>query len=400
MFLRVIGGILALFALGTIPLGIHTVSEGASVLLIKQAFRSTPPRLPLRACRSVLARRSLAEPSNHARFQPESALPRLVRAACCLPVSVVLDAEVALYHLRMEQVQVTIQTDSVRNIPCGTSGGVLLSFDRVEVVNRLRKEHVLETVRNYTVHYDRPIIFDRVHHELNQFCSSHSLREVYITKFDTLDEALQAALQQGASEWAPGVEIISVRVTKPRIPAQIKENFERMEAEKTQLLIATEVQRVREMEAQTEKLLATLSAQKDANVSRVHMLRKLEEKEAGRKMADISNAMHVDRERALADAEHYKSMKEAEANAKRLTPAFLEFTKIRSVANVSKVFFGPSIPDMYVEQSSPSPPLAQAQAQHNAAPRHGSVHQGGAAPARNRAAGVYEVGADGEVDLS
>lgn len=32
MFLRVIGGILALFALGTIPLGIHTVSEGASVL--------------------------------------------------------------------------------------------------------------------------------------------------------------------------------------------------------------------------------------------------------------------------------------------------------------------------------------------------------------------------------
>ena len=37
-----------------------------------------------------------------------------------------------------EQVQVTIQTDHVSQIPCGTSGGVVITFGRVEVVNRLR----------------------------------------------------------------------------------------------------------------------------------------------------------------------------------------------------------------------------------------------------------------------
>ncbi len=33
--------------------------------------------------------------------------------------------------------QVTLQTDEVKNVPCGTSGGVMIYFDRVEVVNIL-----------------------------------------------------------------------------------------------------------------------------------------------------------------------------------------------------------------------------------------------------------------------
>ena len=31
-------------------------------------------------------------------------------------------------------------------------------------------------------------------HEINQFCSSHTLQEVYITKFDQLDEALKSVI--------------------------------------------------------------------------------------------------------------------------------------------------------------------------------------------------------------
>ena len=33
--------------------------------------------------------------------------------------------------------QVTLQSDEVKNVPCGTSGGVMIYFDRVEVVNIL-----------------------------------------------------------------------------------------------------------------------------------------------------------------------------------------------------------------------------------------------------------------------
>lgn len=65
-----------------------------------------------------------------------------------------------------------------------------VTFDRVEVVNRLKPELARETVANYSVHYDRLWIFDRVHHEINQFCSSHTLQEVYISMFDQLDERM------------------------------------------------------------------------------------------------------------------------------------------------------------------------------------------------------------------
>ena len=60
-----------------------------------------------------------------------------------------------------ENVQVTFQTDSVRNIPCGTSGGVVLSFDRIEVVNRLRADRAHDTVKQYGVEYDKMWVFDK-----------------------------------------------------------------------------------------------------------------------------------------------------------------------------------------------------------------------------------------------
>lgn len=117
-----------------------------------------------------------------------------------------------------ELVQITVQTDKVDNVPCGTSGGVLINFDQIEVVNRLRKDMVYETVKNYTIDYDKTWIFDKIHHEINQFCSKSSLQDVFIDKFETIDEMLVEAIQKDCDKWAPGIEIISIRVTKPNIP--------------------------------------------------------------------------------------------------------------------------------------------------------------------------------------
>lgn len=264
------------------------------------------------------------------------------------------------FHLKLpmvtsvSQVQVTIQTDSVTDIPCGTSGGVLVNFDRVEVVNRLRESMALETVRNYTVNYDSTWIFDKVHHEINQFCSGHTLREVYIDLFDRLDESLATALQRDCDVWAPGIEIIAVRVTKPRIPDQIRRNFEQMEAEKTKLLIAQAASKVVEQEAETDRKRASIQARKLADVSAINMQKEITEKEALQKIAAIEDNMHVNREKAIADAEFYRAEKESEANQQLLTPEYLQLQHILAVGNNSKVFFGPSIPSMYVDRSSPA----------------------------------------------
>eukprot|EP00854_Cymbomonas_tetramitiformis_P008987 gene8987-10647_t len=108
-------------------------------------------------------------------------------------------------HLKLpittvEQIQVVLQTDKVTDIPC-----------KVEVVNRLRKEYVFDTISQYGVNYDKTWIYDKIHHEINQFCSSNSLQDVYIDKFDT-------------------------------IPESIRLNYEAMEEQRTKVLIATEKQ--------------------------------------------------------------------------------------------------------------------------------------------------------------
>jgi len=141
-----------------------------------------------------------------------------------------------------DTVQVTVQTDAVSNVPCGTQGGVVIHFEKIEVVNRLQKDHAWDTVKNYTVNYDKTWIYDKIHHEINQFCSKHTLNEVYIDKFDQLDEHLAEVLQDNAQRWAPGIEIISIRVTKPTIPKTLEQNYIEIESQKTKLAITKQQQ--------------------------------------------------------------------------------------------------------------------------------------------------------------
>ena len=53
-----------------------------------------------------------------------------------------------------------------------------------QVVHQLHKDHVHDTLLNYGVQYDNMWIYDKIHHEINKFCSSHSLQQVYIDVFD------------------------------------------------------------------------------------------------------------------------------------------------------------------------------------------------------------------------
>ncbi|CAK9142416.1 unnamed protein product [Ilex paraguariensis] len=260
------------------------------------------------------------------------------------------------FHLKMplithfEPIQVTLQTDLVRDIPCGTKGGVMINFAKIEVVNRLKKDYVYETLLNYGVDYDNTWIYDKIHHEINQFCSAHSLQQVYIDMFDQIDEKMKDALQADCTRYAPGIEIISVRVTKPSIPDSIRRNFQHMEEERTKVLIAIEKQMVAEKEAETQKKIAISEAQKNAHVSKIQMEQKLMEKESARRQEEIANAMYMAREQSLADASFYRTMKEAEANKLMLTPEYLELKFIEAIANNSKIFFGNKVPNMVFDQ--------------------------------------------------
>lgn len=249
----------------------------------------------------------------------------------------------------VRNVQTTLQTDEVKNVPCGTSGGVMIYFDRIEVVNVLQSNAVWDIVKNYTADYDKPLIFDKVHHELNQFCSSHNLQEVYIELFDQIDENLKGAIQQDLTEMAPGLKVLSVRVTKPKIPEAIRKNYELMESEKTKLLIATEKQKVIEKESETERKKAVIEAEKEAMVAKIKYEQNILERESMQKIETITDEMHVAKEKSRTDAEFYKIQKQAEANQLLLSTDYLEMKRIDAMASNNKVYFGPNIPNMFID---------------------------------------------------
>ena len=241
-------------------------------------------------------------------------------------------------------IQVTLQTDEVKNVPCGTSGGVMIYFDRIEVVNMLQPAAVHGIVRNFTADYDKTLIYNKVHHELNQFCSVHALHEVYIDLFDAIDENLRTALQKDLDNMAPGLRVMAVRVTKPKIPETIRRNYELMEAEKTKLLIAEQRQKVVRKDAETERVKAVIEAEQVAQVNRIQLEQQVLQKESAKKMAAIEDDMFSLREKMKADVDSYRVQKQADANRLLLTPQFLELKRFEAVAGNAKLFFGPDVP--------------------------------------------------------
>uniref|UniRef100_A0A6I8PJ74 Erlin n=1 Tax=Ornithorhynchus anatinus TaxID=9258 RepID=A0A6I8PJ74_ORNAN len=234
------------------------------------------------------------------------------------------------YHIMLpfittyRSVQTTLQTDEVKNVPCGTSGGVMIYIDRIEVVNMLAPCAVFDIVKNYTADYDKTLIFNKIHHELNQFCSAHTLQEVYIELFGNQNFSLKPSLA-------------------------IRRNFELMEAEKTKLLIAAQKQKVVEKEAETERKKAVIEAEKTAQVAKIRFQQKVMEKETEKRISEIEDSAFLAREKAKADAEFYTAYKHATSNKLKLTPEYLELKKYQAIAANSKIYFGRNIPGMFVD---------------------------------------------------
>ena len=76
-------------------------------------------------------------------------LPFVERFVLSLLNSLGIRIKLTPSRCRVAHVQYTLQTDTVRDIPCGTSGGVLIYFDKIEVVNVLDKKFVYKTIKQF-----------------------------------------------------------------------------------------------------------------------------------------------------------------------------------------------------------------------------------------------------------
>lgn len=249
--------------------------------------------------------------------------------------------EMAGYHVHtapfidsIVSVQHTVQTDAVKDVPCGTSGGVMIEFGLIEVVNQLPLQFVHSTVKNFTEHYEKPLIVDQIHALVNQFCSMHTLEQVYITEFSKIDDFLKQGLQQHIADLSPGLIIRAVRVTKPKVPEHIESNYIELEVQKT----AQAVEGARQ-------IVAVRRAETEARVAQIQSKALIAAEEAKQKISAIQDATKKASDMAVADAEYYAMKRKSEGYALLLTKEYLELERYKSaMANAKLHYFGPDVP--------------------------------------------------------
>ncbi len=252
-------------------------------------------------------------------------------------------------------VQVNQQTDVVADIKCGTKSGVAVTFREIFVVNMLSRSHVIAMVRNYSVDYDKELIFKRVEHELCQFCSRHTLDEVYITMFSDIDEYLQESLQAYINAHSGGLTIISVRITKPSIPESIGREYDRIATQET-------IRRVEEKElVNTAERLRSEQAREKMTLQHQHeqQLMQLEaqlvETEKKREIAEAESEIL----KLKADQEFYAAARKNEAVLQlAASNGFVNMEIARAVSANQKVYYGEKIPTTWWSPAAVGTPLA------------------------------------------
>jgi hypothetical protein len=79
------------------------------------------------------------------------------------------------------------------------------------------------------------------------------------------------------------------------------------------------------------------------------MEQQIMEKESEKKIKMLEDEAILHHEKTLADAQHYQTLRVAEANKAIFSPEYLRNEMIKAVGNNTKVYFGPSIQSMWMD---------------------------------------------------
>jgi regulator of protease activity HflC (stomatin/prohibitin superfamily) len=238
---------------------------------------------------------------------------------------------------RIERVDVLPQTDTVKDVECGTNDGLKLIFNFVEVGNRLPEAFVLSTVSRFGLNYDKYLVTDLVRHQINVICSKKSAHEIAIDLFDTLDDLLQTFIREENERQTTGLEINFVRLSKPRMPESIQANYLKLAEERTMKMVIEERKARTKAEKEAELLVATKDAeialskaQADNNKMILNMRAKQDEER-------IKNEMVI--EQAAASAKQIRQEAEAMEYMYKL-PRYAEIRIAEALSKNQKIYYG------------------------------------------------------------
>lgn len=211
---------------------------------------------------------------------------------------------------------------------------------------------VLELVKEHGRGWRELWIRDQVRTHVSQLCSHHSVAELFIHLFASMDDTIASQLNGVLRAWAPQLSIMSVRTTKPQLPPTLADKYSEVERTRAHLTVVKQQQATQVRAAMGEARREVMEAERQLDISRINASRRLETLASQASIADIDNAMWLSRAKQYADASYDRSIRAAEDEAKLLSPAYLQYLRSTVMLGNTKAYFGTSIPRVLVEGGS------------------------------------------------
>ena len=211
------------------------------------------------------------------------------------------------------------QVDYLTNIECGTRDGLKIEFPKISIYNMLGKANAWDIISRFGEAYDSYLVVQPAIQAINELCSKMTAQQLYIDNYDTLNEELTTQLRYFQEGQGSSLQITQVTVSKPNLPRDIHDNYQKIVSEQTKTIAVMEEHKRRKKEEETTQERKRLEEENKKILSLMEYDKKTAE---AIKQAELSK-IEVDKERykkqTLADAEAYaRNMTSwAEAEAKR-----------------------------------------------------------------------------------
>ena len=261
-------------------------------------------------------------------------------------------------------VKIIQDNDHVENVKCVSKEGVNLNIPNIEIANKIKKDHVLDVIRNYGFDYDKKLVVRPLAQYMRELCAERTVDEVEITDFHLLDDFLKNEIQRQVDAIDSGITIDYVRVTTVDVPPQIKEKRLKLAEEKANKILAEEAMKRTEIEKNTQAMVAKRDNDIKMETTKMENERLLQNAEAERQRRSVENQMLLESTQTTVQ----KIRLEAEANAHKMEleakglrmlfeiPEYANVKKMESISdNTRMIYWGDSLPSHIFTQSNGLP---------------------------------------------
>jgi erlin len=231
------------------------------------------------------------------------------------------------------------QTDVVRDVHCATSDGVNTFFAGIDVGNTLTASSVIDVVHRFGEDYDQYLVMAKIRHRMNEICSTMSSDDVFIKRFDEVDDLLFNFLRDQQVKLKSPLIIDFVRLAKPTLPHDLQQRYNEIAEQKAALKVEFEKQARVFKEEETARGVLVKRAETQRQVHELQNQQDLERIRHEKVVENLRNEMLIAARKAEADAASYAAEAETAVARERMAiPGWGDLERARAYAANAKVF--------------------------------------------------------------